>query len=243
MSELSCLKKMDYPGRLIILGRSPSGEEAVVAYAVTGRSASSQAREIIAVDKEFRVQPTDENLLKKGRPELLIYKAVMFSRGIAVSNGRQTEDIAGSLLEKDNSIEVLSSALSNWDYEPDSPNFTPRISGCILPGGEAALSIIKKWEDSSLKNFFQFILSPGKGFLIATYTGENIDPLPSFNGEPLALSISESTPENLVSSIYQALAPNGNNPDFRVSCLTVYARLNDINNFRFSIINRLEKEG
>ncbi len=243
MNDFDLLKKMIYPGRFIILGQSPSGEEAVIVYSVTGRSVSSQARNIVAADRGFWVRPTDKEILNKGRPELLVYPAVLFSRGIAVSNGRQTEDIVRSLEKKGSAVEALVSALLNWDYEPDSPNFTPRISGCVLLRGEAALSIIKRGEKGlAVKNYFQFSLSPGRGFLISTYAGENLEPLPSFKGEPLSLAIREKTSEAMASSLYKALAPSRKDQDFRVSCLAIYVGLDDINDFRAYIINRQERK-
>ena len=135
-----------YPGRIIIIGKSPAGEN-VVMYAITGRSPSSQARklDINEAKKKIFVKPTDEKTLKTGNPDLLVYPAIICGSGIAVSNGKQTEDVFKCLDADKDPLQVQIDSLVNWEYEPDDPNFTPRISGCITSG--AALSVLKRAED------------------------------------------------------------------------------------------------
>jgi IMP cyclohydrolase len=235
---------MVYPGRLILMGRDPSGKSAIILYAITGRSPSSQARKLEVSDDGIWVKPTDKSILRTGKVDLLIYPSLfILDQGVAVSNGKQTVDVMACLGQSQNAAEVLSFALQKWDYEPDEPNFTPRISGCILSSGGAALNIIKRDQDgSSLRNTYEFTLQPGKGKLIATYSGENKDPLPSFMGEPVDLALPEVGAEGLAEAVYSALAPKGKNQDFRVSVACVYTEYLNPINFDVAVTNRIERK-
>ncbi|MGD9347988.1 MAG: IMP cyclohydrolase, partial [Candidatus Aminicenantes bacterium] len=133
--ELSILRNKEYPGRVIIIGRDPTEKNVIVAYAITGRSPSSQARRIKITEDGAWVEPTDERTLSEGNRELLIYPAILYGQGIAVSNGRQTSSIVDNLSRELDPEDILRSALLHWDYEPDAPTFTPRISGCVLSDG------------------------------------------------------------------------------------------------------------
>jgi len=241
---LGPLKSMVYPGRLILLGRDPSGNSTVVLYAITGRSPSSQARKLEVDEDGIWVKPTDKSVLKTGNVDLLIYPSVfILDQGIAVSNGKQTVDVMACLGHSQNAAETLSFALQKWDYEPDEPTFTPRISGCILSGGGAALNIIKRELDgSSLRNTYEFNLQAGKGKMIGTYMGENKDPLPSFSGDPLDLDLPETSAETMAEAVYSALAPKGNDPDFRVALACIYAEYLNPINFDVAVINRIERK-
>jgi IMP cyclohydrolase len=213
---------MQYPGRIIIIGASNAGA-AVVMYAITGRSPSSQARKLVIDDerKKINVTPTDEETLKTGNPDLLVYPAVIVAGGIAVSNGRQTNDIPPRFQTGIMPTSVLDAALGSWEYEPDEPNYTPRISGCVFGG--AALSIIKRAPDGSVeRKCFDVPMVSGKGKLIATYTGVNANPLPSFTGEPLDVSIPYAAAQDAVEACYQALAPAAGGDDYRVAAAAVY---------------------
>lgn len=223
-NPFDCIRKMAYPGRLIVLGASPEGHR-VALYAITGRSPSSQARklEIDPSHTKIIVRPTDEKLLRTGMPDLLVYPAVICGQGIAISNGKQTETVFSHLTDDSHPVDVLVAALRIWDYEPDGPNFTPRISGCITSRG-AALSIIKRAADgSSMRFFFEVPLIEGAGKVIATYTGENTIPLPSFTGEPYDIAFPWSTPESACRALYEALAPLGDGADFRVAVAAVFS--------------------
>ncbi len=137
------LAPLAYPGRLLLIGRSPGGT-AVAGYAITGRSPSSQARRLVARDAGIWVEPTDEAVLRTGNPELLVYPAFLFGRaGVAASNGRQTSDIRAALVPGADPVAALAGALRRWDFEPDEPNYTPRISGCVTAGG-AALCVVRR---------------------------------------------------------------------------------------------------
>lgn len=239
---LEKLQKMEYPGRIIIIGKDISGEQVVVVYAITGRSPSSQARKIEFEANSALVKPTDEDILQTGSVDLLIYPALIVSHGITVSNGKQSTDIQKSLEKMQKPVDVLSSAMQNWDFEPDAPNFTPRISGCVCASSRAALSIVKRAQDSSsLKYYFEFPLMPGTGKMIATYTGENINPLPSFQGEPIDVKIEGQTPQAMAEQAYAAMQPDTPDKDFRVTTACVFSQDLTLDTSQVAIINRHER--
>ncbi len=240
---LAKLSAMTYPGRIIIIGLNSDADKGVVVYAITGRSPSSQARELKIKGNAVWAMPTDEDVLKQGNVDLLVYSAIAFGRGIAVSNGRQTEDILNQIQEKDDPGQVLSNGLSQWTYEPDSPHFTPRISGCILPGGKACLSIIKKGKDcSAQRSFFAWSLEPGKGRLIATYNGKEEHPLPSFTGDPLVIEIKERSAASLAGAVYAALQPRNSEKDYRVAVACVYSEVAQLQKYEVHIINKKKRQ-
>jgi IMP cyclohydrolase len=240
---LESLSSREYPGRVVILGRDSAGVNTVIVYAITGRSASSQARKLVVEDNAIWAKSTDEAALKKGNRELLVYPAIQFTPlGIAVSNGRQTADIGTALTQIQNAVEVLSSSLSAWDYEPDSPIFTPRISGCVLSGGKAALGIIRRDPDgASQRKFYDVPLRAGRGKMIATYSGENKDPLPSFREEPVEIGIQAERADEMAEAVYDALGPKGGRDDFRVSVASVFYSDFETHQNEIYIINRHER--
>jgi IMP cyclohydrolase len=194
-------------------------------YAITGRSPSSQARklEIDWHQQMIFVKPTDEETLKTGNPDLLVYPAIMCGKGIAVSNGKQTEDVFKQLTPRARPAEALLKALRTWEYEPDDPNYTPRISGCVAKA-VAGLSILRRAEDGSvMRSVFEIPLIPGKGKMIATYTGVNANPLPSFAGEPGDVTLPWSNAADAAAAFYEALGPKAGGPDFRVTAAAVFA--------------------
>jgi IMP cyclohydrolase len=175
-----------------------------------------------------------------GNIDLLIYPSILFcTQGIAVSNGKQTSDIGFGLGQSQNPVEVLLRSLSGWDYEPDSPIFTPRISGCALLGKKAALSIIRRGPDgSSQRKYYDIPTQVGQGKMISTYAGENRDPLPSFTGEPVDVEIQEQRAEEMTKRIYEALGPEPGKEDFRVSVACVYFADDNIGLNEIFTINR-----
>ncbi|MFA5084523.1 MAG: IMP cyclohydrolase, partial [Candidatus Paceibacterota bacterium] len=171
----------------------------------------------------------NEDIVKTGNPDLLIYPAVDFSaawrKSIYVSNGKQTDLLSISELSPDSAytdaLNALTKSLSHCSFEPDAPNFTPRISGCIREMENSkeptvALSIIKRDTYKSVaREYYDFKLRDGKGKLISTYTGENKDPLPSFAGAPLDVEIGPSM-EDFAFKVWFTL-----NPEQRVSVACV----------------------
>jgi IMP cyclohydrolase len=241
--RLAELKAMIYPGRVIVLGQDSEADRSVVIYAITGRSPSSQARELRYKGNAIWTIPTDEEALKKGNVDLLVYMAIAFGRGIAVSNGRQTDDILNHIQDQDDPEEVLRQGLHSWTYEPDSPHYTPRISGCILPNSRASLSLIKRGKDGSAqKPFFTWTLGHGKGKLIATYSGSEENPLPSFQGGPVDIEIEERTATAMAEAVYAALKPRYSEKDYRVAVACVYADKTNLQKYQVFIINKKERQ-
>jgi IMP cyclohydrolase len=236
------LSSLEYPGRLIALGAGPGGDTAVAVYAITGRSPSSQARKLVFRERGIWVEPTDEDVLRKGNVDLLVYPAVLIGEvGLAVSNGKQTADIQEGLREKDRPIPILARALEVWDYEPDAPIFTPRISGCVRDG-RAALALVRRGpEGESLRSYFEIPLRAGKGRAISTYLGPNLNPLPSFEGEPFGLALAGRTPGEIAEAVFQALAPRTPDKDFRVAVACVTFPFAEPVDFEYTIINRHER--
>lgn len=185
------LAAKEYPGRGIILGKSEDNR-AVFAYLIMGRSTNSRNRVFEVSDDDIRTKAFDESLLSD--PSLIIYSPVrVLGKKIIVTNGDQTDTIYEYLKDK----KTFEDALYTRTFEPDAPNFTPRISGLIdiESGLKLKLSILKSDEgdeSQSLRFFYNYDNpKPGEGFLIHTYK-ENSDPLKSFEGEPIKVSLNGS---------------------------------------------------
>lgn len=188
------LAAKEYPGRGIILGKSEDNR-AVFAYFIMGRSTNSKNRVFEVSDDDIRTKAFDESLLSD--PSLIIYSPVrVLGKKIIVTNGDQTDTIYEYLKDK----KTFEDALYTRTFEPDAPNFTPRISGLIdiESGLKLKLSILKSDEgdeSQSLRFFYNYDNpKPGEGFLIHTYK-ENSDPLKSFEGEPIKVSLKGSIDE------------------------------------------------
>ena len=184
------LKSNKYPGRGIVMGLSPDGTKAVFAYFIMGRSASSRNRRFAEDGDEVSIK-----LLKadKGDTSLIFYTPVKVSgKKIIVTNGDQTDTICDYLASGKRVVEALRSRT----FEPDEPNFTPRISSVFNRESKKYLLSILKSDDEKgsacLRQFFEYEALAGTGHLIHTYVCDG-NPLPSFNGEPKAVII----PDNL----------------------------------------------
>lgn len=188
------LAAKEYPGRGIILGKSEDNR-AVFAYFIMGRSTNSRNRVFEVSNDDIRTKAFDESLLSD--PSLIIYSPVrVLGEKIIVTNGDQTDTIYEYLKDK----KTFEDALYTRTFEPDAPNFTPRISGLIdiESGLKLKLSILKSDEgdeSQALRFFYNYDNpKPGEGFLIHTYK-ENSDPLKSFEGEPIKVSLNGSIDE------------------------------------------------
>ncbi|MGZ5478534.1 MAG: IMP cyclohydrolase [Candidatus Aminicenantales bacterium] len=236
------LASLEYAGRLIVIGAAPDGGRAVIIYAITGRSPSSQARRLVLRDGGIWVEPTDEATLKQGHVDLLVYPAVLLSRaGLAVSNGKQTTDVRDRLAPGAGPVPALAAALASWDFEPDAPIFTPRISGC-LAGGAAGLSVVRRGPSGeTLRNYFEAVLRPGEGRLVSTYEGPNADPLPVFRGEPRFVDLAGSTAAETAEDTYRSLGPEPSARDFRVAVACVFVSPGEPDKVDVRIINRHER--
>ena len=179
------LRENAYPGRGIVLGVSPDGKNAVIAYFIMGRSVNSRNRVFEATADGIRTKAFDESKLTD--PHLIIYSPVrVLGNKTIVTNGDQTDTIY-DLMDKQQTFEQ---ALRTREYEDDAPNYTPRISGIVhLENGGCnyALSILKSADGNpdSVHRFTFSYNNPlcGEGHFIHTYMGDG-NPLPSFEGEP-----------------------------------------------------------
>lgn len=180
----------EYPGRGIILGRSADGSKAVAAYFIMGRSENSRNRIFVEDGEGIRTQAFDPSKMKD--PSLIIYAPVrVLGNKTIVTNGDQTDTIFEGM-DKQMTFEQ---SLRSREFEPDAPNFTPRISGVMhVENGtyNFALSILKSDNgDSSTCNRFTFAYEnpkAGTGRFIHTYIGDG-NPLPSFEGEPTLVEV------------------------------------------------------
>ena len=209
------LAAKEYPGRGIILGKS-GDNRAVFAYFIMGRSTNSRNRVFEVSNDDIMTKAFDESLLSD--PSLIIYSPVrVLGKKIIVTNGDQTDTIYEYLKDK----KTFEDALYTRTFEPDAPNFTPRISGLIdiESGLKLKLSILKSDEgdeSQSLRFFYNYDNpKPGDGFLIHTYK-ENSDPLKSFEGEPIKVSLKGSIDE-FANSLWNSL-----NTDNKISLAVRY---------------------
>lgn len=243
MDRTDRLFRFEYPGRLIVLGRTPSSRAAAV-YAITGRSPSSQARRLARRDGGIWVEPTDEAVLKTGNVDLLVYPAVLFAgREAAVSNGRQTADVARALAAGRSPVATLAEALADWTFEPDAPIFTPRISGCLSARG-AALSIVRRGpaEGTPLRSYYEVPAPAGLGFLLSTYAGPNADPLPIFAGDPREVPIPADGAGAIAAAVYDSLGPGpSGGKDVRVAVAALVFPEDEAAEPDIAVINRHER--
>ena len=209
------LAAKEYPGRGIILGKS-GDNRAVFAYFIMGRSTNSRNRVFEVSNDDIMTKAFDESRLSD--PSLIIYSPVrVLGKKIIVTNGDQTDTIYEYLKDK----KTFEDALYTRTFEPDAPNFTPRISGLIdiESGLKLKLSILKSDEgdESQSLRFFYNYDNPksGEGFFIHTYK-ENSDPLKSFEGEPIKVSLTGSIDE-FANSLWNSL-----NTDNKISLAVRY---------------------
>lgn len=181
-----------YPGRGIVIGRSADGRQAVTAYFIMGRSSNSRNRVFVTDGEGIRTEAFD--LSKLEDPSLVIYAPVrVLGNKTIVTNGDQTDTIYEGM-DKQLTFEQ---SLRCREFEPDGPNYTPRISGIMhIEGGNYnyAMSILKSNEgdpSTCIRNTFAYE-NPraGEGRFLHTYMHDG-DPLPSFQGEPKAVGIDQ----------------------------------------------------
>ena len=179
-----------YPGRGIIIGKSADGKHAVTAYFIMGRSENSRNRVFVEDGEGIRTQAFDPSKLTD--PSLIIYAPVrVLGNKTIVTNGDQTDTIY-ELMDKQQTFEQ---ALRTREFEPDAPNYTPRISGIMhIENGKFnyAMSILKSNNGNpDACNRYTFAYSnpvAGEGHFIHTYKCDG-NPLPSFEGEPKLVDI------------------------------------------------------
>ncbi len=210
-----------YPGRGIVIGMTPDGRQAVTAYFIMGRSVNSRNRVFVTEGEGIRTQAYDPSKLED--PSLIIYAPVRkLGEKLIVTNGDQTDTIY-DLMAKGQTFEQ---ALTTREFEPDGPNFTPRISGILdLENGgyTYSMSILKSdnGNGDSCVRFTYDYKQPvaGEGRFIHTYE-KNENPLPSFEGEPRRVEILQDMEE------FTRLLWSNLNEENKVSLFVRYVDIN-----------------
>lgn len=211
------LKTNAYPGRGIVIGETGDGRYAVTAYFIMGRSANSRNRVFVTEGEGIRTQAFDPEKLED--PSLIIYAPVrVLGNKTIVTNGDQTDTIYEGM---DHQL-TFEQSLRSREFEPDAPNYTPRISGILhTENGRYSyvMSILKsnQGDPSSCLRFTYAYQNPaaGMGHFIHTYMHDG-SPLPSFEGEPKAVAI-EGTIDEFTSMVWNSL-----NEDNKVSLFVRY---------------------
>ena len=193
-----------YVGRGIVIGRSADGRRAVFAYFIMGRSENSRNRVFEEKDGTLLIRPFDPS--KVSDPSLILYTPVRPQGDrIVVTNGDQTDTIC-DYLKADKTFEQ---ALETRCFEPDAPNYTPRVSGmlCFLCSGfRYKLNILKSLDaegTACTRQTFAYLGQPGLGHILHTYACDG-EPLPSFRGEPARVKIPDDI-DALTGELWDAL--------------------------------------
>lgn len=207
-----------YVGRGIIIGRTPDAKKAVTAYFIMGRSANSRNRVFEEVKDDVMIKPFDESKVED--PSLIIYHPLRVDdKKIIITNGDQTDTIRDFM----KTGMCFQCALRTRSFEPDAPNWTPRISGLVDIEDDFTykMSILKSTNaegTSCNRYFFEYEGLAGQGHFIHTYMTDG-NPIPTFTGEPKRLLIPDNI-EELTSEIWENL-----NEENKIS---LYVRYTDI---------------
>ena len=226
------LQSNSYPGRGIIIGKSADGSKAVTAYFIMGRSENSRNRVFVEEGEGIRTQAFDESKLTD--PSLIIYAPVrVLGNKTIVTNGDQTDTIYEGM---DRQM-TFEQSLRSREFEPDGPNYTPRISGVLHVENQKysyAMSILKSNQgnpDSCLRFTFAYENPvPGMGHFIHTYMHDG-NPLPSFEGEPKPVEI-EGNIDEFTDKLWNSL-----NADNKVSLFVRYIDI-ETGTYESKIINK-----
>ena len=221
--ELFDLKKElaenSYPGRGIVIGQSEDGRFAAIAYFIMGRSVNSRNRVFVEDGEGLRTRAFDPGKLSD--PSLVIYAPVrVLGNATMVTNGDQTDTVYDFMKEG----KTFEEALCTRTFEPDAPNYTPRISGVVERTDGAftyKLSILKSGDgdpDAPERFFFAYTPKAGKGHFLHTYRCDG-NPIPSFDGEPTPVKI-EGDLDAFTRLVWESL-----NEDNKVSLFTRFINL------------------
>ncbi len=232
----SALQINSYPGRGFVVGVDESGKNIVQIYFLTGRSENSRNRVFSVDGARVFTEPADPSKVKD--PSLIIYNAMTDNEYVSiVSNGHQTDTVAEHYNGENGGVEDI---LAEWQYEPDHPNYTPRITA-ICHWAEFTpyfqLALLRKATDSqSCERFFARYpdLPSGSGVSLTTYAGDG-DPLPPFRGEPRIMPVVGDIDKNL-ELYWDAL-----NSDNRISLAVKFTSVDHPKHPDIKIINKYEK--
>ena len=227
------LKGNAYPGRGIVIGKTKDGKKAAIAYFIMGRSENSRNRVFVEDGEGIRTQAFDPSKLSD--PSLIIYAPVrVLGNKTIVTNGDQTDTIY-ELMDKQQTFEQ---ALRTREFEPDAPNYTPRISG-VMEFAEGQFSCkmsVLKSADGDPACCCRYTFSydrplAGEGRFIHTYQGDG-DPLPSFAGEPERIGIENEDIDSFAERIWGSL-----NEENKVSLFVRYIEI-ETGEYESRIINK-----
>lgn len=220
-----------YVGRGIVIGKSSDGKKAATAYFIMGRSANSRNRVFTVKNGEVFTEPFDASKVED--PSLIIYAAIRkFENKLIVTNGDQTDTVYDGIVTG----KSFSESLESREFEPDAPNFTPRISG-ILTFGENdfkyEMSILKSLDENGsdcARYTFSYPSKAGLGHFIHTYVTDG-NPIPTFQGEPERVVIPDSIDE-FADEIWNYLDENN-----KISLYVRYTDLTD-GSYEEKLINK-----
>ena len=214
----SILEQNTYPGRGIVLGLTPDGENATLAYFIMGRSAGSRSRAFVKQGDDLGIHMLDGG--KIADTSLILYAPLRtMHRATIVTNGDQTDTIFNAI----KAGKSFEDALRTRSFEPDGPHFTPRISGMqsFLDGYSYKLSILKAADSdgtATMRQTFDYEPVAGTGHLIHTYQADGAV-LPNFSGEPVAVTLPDEM-ETFADALWNAL-----NAENKVSLYVRYTNI------------------
>lgn len=222
------LSENTYPGRGIVIGKSEDGRRALIAYFIMGRSENSRNRIFERFEGGMRTKAYDESKLQD--PSLIIYNPYLSAQGgnmDIITNGDQTDTIFNYIKDNGEDGCAFEKALHLREFEPDAPNFTPRISGALYYAFKRGvfaykLSILKSANgraNACNRFFYDYTAEDGIGHFIHTYKCDG-NPIPSFEGEPEEVSL-PNTARELADIVWENL-----NADNKVS---LFVRQVDLN--------------
>ncbi|MBO4962228.1 MAG: IMP cyclohydrolase [Clostridia bacterium] len=224
------LKDNTYPGRGIINGKSADGKKAVFAYFIMGRSDNSRNRVFVKTEDGIMIKPFDESKVED--PSLIIYYPVRrVDNKVIATNGDQTDTIYDFI----NDGKCFNKALKTRKFEPDGPNWTPRISSMLTLGKEFSykMSILKSADlQGTACNRYTYDFEPvnGLGHFIHTYVCDG-NPIPTFQGEPERVEIPNCI-ECFTKDIWENL-----NPQNKISLYVEYIDL-ESGKIEYKLINK-----
>lgn len=240
-ANLFTLGGNSYPGRGIVVGLDETGNNLVQVYWIMGRSENSRNRIFSTEGGRLFTEAAHPSKVKD--PSLIIYNAmfeVADQQGetiSVVSNGHQTDDVAEGFLRGQSFYEVM----RDWSYEPDKPNFTPRITATSSWLGDnetlVEIALLRKspWSDACDRHLYEINdIDESFGYCLTTYSGDG-DPLPSFHGEPYLLSL-RGDADQIAGTFWEVL-----NAENRVSLAVKF--IPKIGASRITIINKYSKIG
>ncbi len=213
------IKGNNYVGRGIVLGKSQDGKKAVSAYFIMGRSDNSRNRVFVEEGDNIMIKPYDESKVED--PSLIIYYPLRkYGNKLIVTNGDQTDTVYNFLQDG----KTFEAALATREFEPDGPNWTPRISGMIdftKDDFTYKMSILKSADAEGTacsRYYFNYESLAGIGHFIHTYIKDG-NPLPTFCGEPERVSIPNDI-DDFTKEIWDNLDENNK--------ISLYVRYTDI---------------